>query len=78
MGAASQDGGEGFDSAARFSDAPSWEALEALVHARRQELGWHPPDLETVRGPPCRSGLACESAVLSVVLPKLLQCAVTH
>ena len=116
----------------RFSDAPSWEALEALVHARRQELGWHPPDLETVRGPLylsallanlpccantrtqnmprpsslcfslqrllrarnlctgecliwrhsvdrwCQSKLACNSAVLSVNLPKLLSRAVTR
>ena len=77
-GVAVQDGGEGsgsaagFDSAARFSDAPSWEALEALVHARRQELGWHPPDLEAVRGPSCQSKLACQPVVPCVVLPQLL------
>ena len=45
-----QEGGQGFDSALRFSDAPSWEALEALVQARQQELGWQPPDPETVSG----------------------------
>lgn len=33
----------------RFSDAPSWEALEEQVKARQEELGWQPPNLETVR-----------------------------
>jgi len=44
-----QDGGQEFDSSVRFSDAPSWEALEALVKAKQEELGWQPPNLETVR-----------------------------
>lgn len=37
------------DGAANFSDnAPSWEALEALVEKKAQELGWSKPDLEEV------------------------------
>ncbi len=36
----------------RFSDAPSWEALEDLVRAQQAELGWQPADLEAVRRPP--------------------------
>ena len=36
--------------ATNFSDsAPSWEALEALVERKAQELGWFKPDLEQVR-----------------------------
>ncbi|KAK9819179.1 hypothetical protein WJX81_001160 [Elliptochloris bilobata] len=42
-----QDGGQDLDCSLHFSDAPSWEALEAMVNARQQELGWQPPDLET-------------------------------
>jgi hypothetical protein len=40
-----------FGGGMRFSDAPSWEALEALVQARQAELGWQPADLEAVRAP---------------------------
>jgi len=58
----------------RFSNAPSWEALEDLVRARQAELGWQPADLEAVRRPPLALFQLASEGVPPLLLGLARQC----